>query len=390
MASSGVFQFGYSWPGCLVALMLLLSWQSHRVLVVHSFLHSDWSCIVGYKKNRGTIHHPFYAASQTSSVTQTVYPPDTTIPEDSEEELASIESWRSTSKNAKHATIVYSAPSSLDANATLQVKQRSDGWHTVGIVGGPTKSIYHGVFRKEKARIDPFALGPSEYIRTMASAVLTMSSKNNRRWRFLHMGYGSGSLPRLLKEILPNSYHESIDVDPVVADAAVALGLVDPSDPNEQLVTGDAIAYGLKEPRPEPFDGICIDVFDAENLMPSRFYSVCFLRRMRNDILCSTRKDINASSRFVVHNFHVGNKKLAVQLEDALVSYRTVFGEGNVYIVNSLNNNKGGGNTVLIAVLESEGDTCSMDLQQIALRANQEWKKARFDISSRMKHVRPA
>jgi hypothetical protein len=68
-------------------------------------------------------------------------------PLDSEEEHASQASWRSTSGTAATARVVLAVPSSLDADATVEVRERPDGWRTVGVVGGATKSIYHAVYK---------------------------------------------------------------------------------------------------------------------------------------------------------------------------------------------------------------------------------------------------
>jgi hypothetical protein len=404
---------------------------------------------------------------------------------DSEEELASVRSWKSTSAKAKEAEIVHRAPSLLDDNAFVEAKKRSDGWHTLGVVGGPTKSIYHGVFRKDEdtGLVDPYALGPSEYIRTMASVVLCLSAihadggntakKNNNNdnegddnrlpqsqpqqhedeqrqsssssppttpttttatMRFLHMGYGSGSLMRFLRHAIPGSQHEAIELDPAVVKAASDLGLFDSTSPCEKVVVGDALEYGKDETKTKlpRFHGVCIDVFDGANLMPPGFYSVPFLETLRDDVLGggggeSKSESCAAKYNFVIHNFHVGTERLQAQLEDAMASYRTVFGSScgsggaagkhenenknnephgtlsqlhSLYRVDSLNTNNHGGNTILIVIKKNSntGDdddaatataTSSSSWVELAALATERWEEKRFNVASRIVQARP-
>ena len=348
---------------------------------------------------------------------------------DSQEELESIRSWKSTSARAKEAEIVYKSPSSLDANAFVEVKRRIHGWHTLGIVGGPTKSIYHGVFQIDEKTgiVDPYALGPSEYIRTMATVALCLSSMIEQRsrpyrdglppsatssdtpMRFLHMGYGSGSLMRFLRNSIPNSQHTAIDLDPTVANAAVELGLLDSSSPDEALLVGDALEYADAKSTelPTRFHGVCIDVFDGANLMPPGFYSIPFLENLRDNLLETD------GCAFVIHNFHVGTESLTGQLEDAMNSYRTVFGSSSIktskdnnadseydllhhslYLVDSLNTNNHGGNTILIAIFNANDDdeatrTKTQSWLELANIATKRWKEKRFDLACRIENARP-
>ncbi len=373
---------------------------------------------------------------------------------DSEKELESIRSWKSTSAKAKEAEVVYRAQSALDDNAFVEVKKRINGWHTLGVVGGPTKSIYHGVFRKDETNglVDPYALGPSEYIRTMASVAMCLSAVNAHDAKknssgdhnpdnlsetqqenshaeyptqstitifptplsFLHMGYGSGSLMRFLRRAIPESQHLAIDLDPTVVEAAVDLGLVDPISSCETLVVGDALEYPCLETKKTDesnrFHGVCIDVFDGANLMPPGFYAVPFLEKLRDNLLATD------GCAFVIHNFHVGTERLETQLEDAMESYRTVFGttsakgaenedgttqtipqhtllQHSLYRVDSLNTNNHGGNTILIAIAKNFGDdvvsTNNSNWLELVALAMKGWEEKRFDLSSRIEHVRP-
>ena len=337
---------------------------------------------------------------------------------DSEKELESIRSWKSTSARAKEAEIVYRAPSALDDNAFVEVRKRINGWHTLGIVGGRTKSIYHGVFKKDDKTglVEPYALGPSEYIRAMASVVLCLSAVNahDAPLRYLHMGYGSGSLMRFIRNAIPESQHVAIDLDPTVVEAAIELGLVDPASSCERLVVGDALEYPCLETKEidesTRFHGICIDVFDGANLMPSGFYSVPFLEKLRDNLL-----ETDDTCGFVIHNFHVGTQQLEYQLEDAMEAYRNVFGTtstkaeaanddgttyGNpqyplshhsLYRVDSLNTNTRGGNTILIAVVNfgNDASTNSSSWLELAALATEGWEEQCFDLASRIQHAQP-
>jgi hypothetical protein len=380
---------------------------------------------------------------------------------DSEEELESVRSWKSTSSMAAFAKVVFRAPSLLDAEAFVEVKRRTDGWHTLGIVGGPTKSIYHGVFRTDEitGKVDPSALGPSEYIRTMASAALCLSAAhpihatvndNNRplqsHWnkaeeaeaeaeaadsspspppppspqRFLHMGYGTGSLMRFLEHTLPESHHETIELDSTVVEAAIELGLWNPSSPRGTVVVGDALEVRRSDSYSDSdgnahspgFRGVCIDVFDGANLMPPGFYAVPFLENVRDRLLA---RDDECCS-FCLHNFHVGTERLEAQLKDAMESYRTVFGRSgalnqddgttehsrgvlqhSLYKIDSLNTNNHGGNTILIAIqtngssndlARTTGSSCN-GWADLAALATDRWNATRFDVTSRIAHAEP-
>ena len=413
-----------------------------------SCYHALTSFAIGACSNRNfpkcNIHILFASASATPVPSFTI--------NDSEKELESIRSWKSTSARAKEAEVVYRVPSALDDNAFVEVKKRINGWHTLGIIGGPTKSIYHGVFRKDETNglVDPYALGPSEYIRAMASVALclstvnahdasTQSSKDHNPedetqtqathgeyltlstttisptpLRFLHMGYGSGSLMRFLRLAIPESQHVAIDLDPTVVEAAIEFGLVDSVSSCETLVVGDALEYPCLETKETDesnrFHGVCIDVFDGANLMPPGFYAVPFLEKLRYNLL---EKD---GCAFVIHNFHVGTERLETQLEDAMESYRTVFGTTSaneaanedgttknnphhtlsrysLYRVDSLNTNNHGGNTILIAIANS-GDNVLVSSNnsswlELAALAMEGWEEKRFDIASRIEHLRP-
>ena len=339
---------------------------------------------------------------------------------DSEKELESIRSWKATSVRAKEAEVVYRGPSALDDNAFIEVRKRINGWHTLGIVGGRTKSIYHGVFKKDDKTglVDPYALGPSEYIRAMASVVLCLSAVNAHDvpLRYLHMGYGSGSLMRFIRKAIPGSQHVAIDLDPTVVEAAIELGLVDPASSCERLTVGDALEYPCLETKEidesTRFHGICIDIFDGANAMDPVFYSVPFLENLRDNLL---EIETEGTCGFVIHNFHVGTQRLESQLEDAMESYRNVFrttsikteatnddgttysnpqyplSHHSLYRLDSLNTNNHQGNTILIAVVNFDNDasTNSSSWLELAALATEGWDEQCFDLASRIQHAQP-
>ena len=243
------------------------------------------------------------------------------------------------------------------------------------------------------------------------------------------MGYGSGSLMRFLRHAIPNSQHEAIELDPTVVEAATEMGLVDPDSACERLAVGDALEYtreatSSEKPKSQQsesqsprFDGICIDVFDGANLMPPGFYAVPFLERLREEVL--EQQDCS----FVIHNFHIGTERLEAQLEDAITTYRTVFGTKisghesesdnepgggdsggglySLYKVDSLNTNNHGGNTILIAILNTDHDgsetststnrtaNTTSSLLELASLATERWDFTRFNVASRIAHAKP-
>jgi hypothetical protein len=225
------------------------------------------------------------------------------------------------------------------------------------------------------------------------------------------MGYGSGSLMRFLRHAIPGSQHEAIELDPAVVKAALDLGLVDDASACENLVVGDALAYKRDEEAIAGFHGVCIDVFDGSNLMPPGFYSVPFLETLRDNVLGGdidggeSESENGSETCCVIHNFHVGTERLQNQLEDAMVSYRTVFGNSccsgaareeemlhSLYRVDSLNTNNHGGNTILVAIKKTPStsdDVADSSWLELAALATERWEEKRFDVASRILNVRP-
>jgi hypothetical protein len=300
-------------------------------------------------------------------------------PLDSEEEHASQASWRATSGTAATARVVLALPSSLDTDATVEVRERPGGWRTVGIVGGATKSIYHAVYKVDtEGRVDARVV-VSETLKTMAAlalATLTTRKEGEDTERFLHYGYGAGTLPRLLAHHAVDSHHLAVELDTGVVAAAE---LLLPAQSNIRIQAGDALAYCRTDDAEKPFDCVCIDVFDGSNLVPHEFYSTKFLVRLRDNIL--------APSGFVVHNFHSGGKKRGLQLEQAAAAYSSVF--KTCWWVDSLDSKANAGNAILLGTnLPLENDS-SMDnlLSEVALQVQGKYG-LRFDSLSRIQGAR--
>jgi len=293
-------------------------------------------------------------------------------PLDSSEALASVASWRATAGTAQSAKLVFSAPSSLDPNATVEVRERPGGWCTVGIVGGSTPSIYHGIYKLDNhGSIDATAV-VSEHLRTMASfafAALELRTNLDDSLRFLYLGLGAGTLSRLMNHYIPDSEHVAVELDRGVAAAAKSLFV----QPNLFIEVVDALEYRRPESEP-PFDCVFVDIFDGNNLLPAVFYSTQFVERLRDDILGPTG--------IIVHNFHSGNYKLASQLEVAKAGFGSAF--EICCEADSLDSKPNGGNTIVLASKLAVNGAVGQALSAAALRARQRWGLA-FDASWRVK-----
>ena len=296
-------------------------------------------------------------------------------PLDSEEEHASQASWRATSGTAATARVVLAVPSSLDADATVEVRERPDGWRTVGIVGGATKSIYHAVYKVDSEGRADARVVVSETLKTMAAlalATLTTQEEGGTA-RFLHYGYGAGTLPRLLAHHAVDSHHLAVELDNGVVTAAKIV----PAHPNIRIQAGDALAYCRTEAE-KPFDCVCVDVFDGSNLVPHEFYSTEFLLQLRDNIL--------APSGFVVHNFHSGGKKRGLQLEQAAAAYSSVF--KTCWWVDSLDSKANAGNSILLGTnFPLDDDSIGNFLSESALKVQGKYG-LRFDSLSRVQGAR--
>ena len=310
-------------------------------------------------------------------------------PMDALSELADVASWRSTSGEPKR--IVFSEGSSMDPNALVQVEERPHGWRTVSLTGGQVKNIFHGVYKIDHAlqangngkhSVDASA-NIVEYIQAMAAvSLIAISGSNNsvipaepgkHSLRFLHHGLGAGTLPRLLRHCLgdnPSSEHVIVELDQAVVNAE---SLCVAADRNTKIHTGDALKFA--EATPFNFDGILVDIFDANNRLPVPFYASDYLQRLRDEAL--------TQNGFVVHNFHTNDNMadLGEQLVEATKAYAEVF--ESCYLIESIDSGPNGGNVILLAT--KQPFTRSLALE--GLRARAHYGLA-FDVSSRVKNAR--
>lgn len=294
---------------------------------------------------------------------------------DSKNHAAIAQSWRSTSGTANDARLVFSAPSSLDPNATVEVRERDNGWRTVGVVGGAVKSIYHAVYKVDaKGVVDPTAV-VSETYKTMAALALTTLSRrptdSRRTTRFLHIGFGAGTLVRFLAHQVTDSQHIAVELDRGVV-AATEHYIA--ADSNTQIIVGDASTYH-RPANQEPFDCITIDVFDDKNLQPEAFYSTAFLEHMRDNLL--------GPLGAVVHNFHSGGKKRSCQIDEATVAYRNTFPV--LGLVDSLDSRSNAGNSIFLASkMAVASDEATDRLNRAGWDAKKKWDTD-FDVQARVK-----
>jgi spermidine synthase len=322
--------------------------------------------------------------------------------DDDEEDNSYTRSWKTTSgKNARASELIFSAPSSMDPAASVEVRERADGWRTVGIVGGVTKSIYHAIYKVDKKKgsgdgqavlVEPKAV-VAENLRSMAALILagfelkqqqTSSSSMQQQQqqqpallRVLHMGLGGGTLPRLLAHHVSDSQQVAVELDQGVIDASQIL----PEHPRIRIIAGDAIAY-RRDASEERFDCVCIDAFDERNLLPEAFYASEFLSHIKANLLLTQ----DGGGGFVVCNFHTGGKKRNAVLAAARRSFEKKF--SFAYFVDSLDSKSHAGNAVLFAsnALLPE-DNGIAKLEEAALSAQSKWELC-FGISSRVREER--
>jgi len=303
-----------------------------------------------------------------------------------------INDWRSAPSNT---TVLYEATSSMDPEATVEIRHRLGGWCTLGIVGGKTKSIRHGNFKmNDQQEIDSSVL-VSEYIRSMASVALTamefqsahpdnddITNEKTNGISCLHLGYGAGSLPRFMANTLPNSKHVVIEIDDGVVKAAQDYNLLNVSSSsgtsNVELISGDALTYQRSDTE-DPYEVVFIDIFDEHNILPSEFYAKEYIEKIQQNYLGGR------SSGIVVHNAHTGGKKRKAILQEALKSYRSVF--STVFVVESIDSFPHGGNAIIVAMNRRRLDASSETLTWYAAgqKAN-EYFELEFDIAARSNH----
>ncbi|KAL3934352.1 MAG: hypothetical protein SGBAC_009912 [Bacillariaceae sp.] len=301
-------------------------------------------------------------------------------PLDSLQNIKDIESWKA-SGGARSAKLIFSAPSSMDPDAIVEVRERGNGWRTVGLVGSKT-SIYHSIYKvDENEKMEPDVI-VSEFLKTMAVLALvgTQEEREKKTTRFLHFGFGAGSLVRYLANRVQNSEHVALEIDRGVVNAATRLK---PDCENVSLLAQDALQYvaQAKARNVESFDCICIDVFDENLKVPEAFYSVSFLADLSDNLL--------SSNGILVQNFHSGGKKREAIVQNAARALSEVFEDS--YFVQSLDSKSNGGNTLLFASsrpIESQDDGDSLQTLSHNALLVQEKCGLSFDAAARVHNAK--
>lgn len=289
--------------------------------------------------------HPRYAGSYYSSnagiAALLEHAASGSPPLDSSVDIEARNSWKKTSGTGASAKLMFSAPSSMNYNATVEVRQRDHGWRTVGLVGGTKNpSIYHSMYKVDgNGRVEPQAV-ISEFIKTMA--VLSLAgqkvSLEDKNLRFLHFGYGAGTLVRFLSHFVRNSKHVAVELDRGVVDAAKNLL---PDSPKVSIIHEDALCFSAcsRHADSELFDCICIDVFDENLEVPEPFYTTGFFKNLTDHLL--------APDGILVQNFHSGGKRRGLVIENASEAVSNIFED--FCWVPSLDSKPNAGNTILLA-----------------------------------------
>jgi hypothetical protein len=271
-------------------------------------------------------------------------------------------SWKMTSAGDEGTTLVFEAPSSMDNNATIEICQRRNGWRTMRFVRDAAKtsqvsSIYHGIWKVNPSNNEvDLDIVVQEHLKTMAVLALmaghtTMSNNDsgadtddNGRGqgslRFLHFGYGAGTLVRFLAHRVKCSQHVVVELDQGVVDA---IDNVCPAMRNVSLIVQDAVQYVQlfhSQRREQQYDCICVDVFDENNLVPEQLYSVAILEAMRDKLL--------AANGTLVWNFHSGGKRRTQVIQAASGALSVAFGNSFCWIP-SIDSTVTGGNLLLLA-----------------------------------------
>ncbi|CAJ1958650.1 unnamed protein product [Cylindrotheca closterium] len=303
-------------------------------------------------------------------------------PLDSLQSIKDVESWKA-SGVARSAKLIFSAPSSMDPDATVEVRERENGWRTVGIVGSKKNpSIYHSMYRVARNdQVEPDVI-VSEFIKTMAVVALagTHQEKDKKTTKFLHFGFGAGTLVRYLANKVQNSQHVALELDHGVVDAAKQLI---PDCPNVSILSQDALQFVAEAvgQNVEPFDCVCIDVFDEDLKVPEEFYSPSFMTDLSDNLL--------SADGILVQNFHSGGKRRETILQNAARASSKVF--PNSCFVFSLDSKPNGGNAVLFAshrpFNSNDGDDILQTLSHNAFLVQQKFGLS-FDAVARVQNAR--
>ena len=229
-------------------------------------------------------------------------------------------SWKG---SGSKATLIFSAPSTMDPAMMVEVRERAGGWRTLSLVG-PRRHIMHGMCRMlPDGSLDPSAALP-EYIRSQAALALAgmemgASPRRAPAHRVLVLGLGAALLPSLLAYHLPRCALTALELDATVVQAAKShLGL---DTSRVRVITEDALTWigrmaaEHKDAR-QTFDAVLIDIFDARNECPPDFYSDEFLEQLHS---------LLSENGVLVHNLHVGNARLRARLEIAAQAHARAF-----------------------------------------------------------------
>lgn len=242
-------------------------------------------------------------------------------PKDGRGDVAEIATLRESGGDGD-SEVVASAASSCFDGATVEIRKRgSYGWRTLGLRSGK-KSIYHGIYRRGFPR-----LLYAEHLRTTAALVFGILNGTDSP-RVLHLGLGAGVLPRFLADVLPESYHECVEIDRAVADLC-------PGASNVDVRVADALAFEASE----PFDCVIVDIFDGANACPAAFYGDAFLEKARRGLL--------NERGFLIHNLHVGGRVRDAALADAAAGLDRAFGAA--FRADSVGTSAFSGNALLLA-----------------------------------------
>lgn len=258
-----------------------------------------------------------------------------------------LKSWRSSSRSTSSCPPqrLFAMPSTLDPTATVEICDRGNGWRTMGIHGGVTKSIFHSIFKVDPItqHVEPTVV-VLEYVKTMLAAFLGATNTSPRTkpsMRSAHLGVASGTLLRLLAHHFPESQHVAVEIDNGVVAALERL--LPPFSSNIEIRQEDALFFGRLSSYENdtifPFDVVFMDVFDEKLLHPPSFYSNEYLKHLYEVVLNKTG--------IVVCNLHSGGKKRDACIQAAYQAYSEVF--PRVLLFDSVDSRPNGGNTILVA-----------------------------------------
>lgn len=273
-----------------------------------------------------------------------------------DDDADALASWRNAGP-AKDAALVSAAPSSCFENATLEVRERRNGWRTVGLRFPDGRSIYHGIVNRDARLLH------AEHLKSAAALALAVLG-DRRAPRFLHLGHGAGALPRFLEAVAPDSTHVSVDVDAAVAAAV-------PGTPRGAVVVGDGVDF-VATYDGEPFDCVFIDVFDGDNACPAAFYGAPFLEALPL-----------RPGGALVHNLHLGGATRAAALAAAEAAYDAHFARG-CFRAEALGFSAHSGNALLLAA------TAPLDRARLheAATAARDRCGLGFDAATRVRRLR--